>query len=405
LPLKRVWLVSRYFAIHVSVMIGTDAGSSEIGDMDRDVALKLLRGGPEGIAEWNRRRERDEEIPSLCEANLIFADLSGANLNGVDFTAANLRGARFSDGEPDGDDLVLASLVETNLNDAQLQSAFLVMTNLSRADLSGADLSDAILNLADLSEAALYVTKLNDTWLYETDFSKAKCAGTVFSNLDLSEAKGLESVIHGGPSSLGIDTVIRSRGKIPEVFLHQCGLPKAWIKTFPSLLESFDPIQFYSCFISYNTHDEKFATRLYSDLTDAGIRCWKWNHDARTGQPIWSEIDRAIKRHDKLILIASKWSLTSPQVIREIERALQEEDNRSKQKIDGKYVGDTNVLFPIRLDDYVLKGWVHERRADVVAKTIADARKALRCPEVYVAVRDRLINDLKADHSGGVTRI
>lgn len=46
--------------------------------MDRDEAIKLLRGGEEGIAEWNRRREAREEIPDLSEAELKRADLSGA---------------------------------------------------------------------------------------------------------------------------------------------------------------------------------------------------------------------------------------------------------------------------------------------------------------------------------------
>jgi hypothetical protein len=32
--------------------------------MDRDEAIKLLEGGPEGIAEWNRRREAGKEIPN-----------------------------------------------------------------------------------------------------------------------------------------------------------------------------------------------------------------------------------------------------------------------------------------------------------------------------------------------------
>ena len=31
--------------------------------ISRDDALKLLRGGPEGVAEWNRRRVAGEEIP------------------------------------------------------------------------------------------------------------------------------------------------------------------------------------------------------------------------------------------------------------------------------------------------------------------------------------------------------
>ena len=31
--------------------------------MDSDEALRLLKGGPDGVAEWNRRREAGEKIP------------------------------------------------------------------------------------------------------------------------------------------------------------------------------------------------------------------------------------------------------------------------------------------------------------------------------------------------------
>jgi hypothetical protein len=45
--------------------------------MDRDEALRLLRGGPEGIAEWNRRQDAGEEIPDLGGVNLFNADSHG----------------------------------------------------------------------------------------------------------------------------------------------------------------------------------------------------------------------------------------------------------------------------------------------------------------------------------------
>ena len=53
--------------------------------MDRNEALRLLKGGSEGVAEWNRRRKVGEEIPPLREADLrgahlIRADLRGAHL-------------------------------------------------------------------------------------------------------------------------------------------------------------------------------------------------------------------------------------------------------------------------------------------------------------------------------------
>ncbi len=40
-------------------------------------------------------------------------------------------------------------------------------------------------------------------------------------DFDLSAAKGLETVVHHGPSTIGIDTIYKSRSKIPEVFLRE----------------------------------------------------------------------------------------------------------------------------------------------------------------------------------------
>jgi hypothetical protein len=51
--------------------------------VDRDEALELLRGGKEGVTEWNRRCGVGEAIPSLASVDLDEADLRGANLSGV----------------------------------------------------------------------------------------------------------------------------------------------------------------------------------------------------------------------------------------------------------------------------------------------------------------------------------
>jgi hypothetical protein len=49
---------------------------------------------------------------------------------------------------------------------------------------------------------------------------------TTFGYGDLSEAKGLDAVSHYGPSSIGVDTIYMSKGKIPEAFLRNAGLPE-----------------------------------------------------------------------------------------------------------------------------------------------------------------------------------
>ncbi len=63
------------------------------------------------------------------------------------------------------------------------------------------------------------------------------------------------------------------------------------------------------------------------------------------------------------MVIGSKDSLQSPPVIHEIECALQKEDREHR-----------NVLFPIRIDDYLFEEWDHPRKADVVSKVIGDFR-------------------------------
>ena len=82
-----------------------------------------------------------------------------------------------------------------------------VAPDLREANLSGADLRLAILREADLSGASV--------------------GSTTFGFVDLSLCEGVEAARHRGPSIIGIDTIYRSEGKIPEVFLRGAGAPVA----------------------------------------------------------------------------------------------------------------------------------------------------------------------------------
>ena len=323
--------------------------------MTTEEALNL-RGGPAGINEWNTRREKGEGIPSLREADLHKADLTEANLSEADLTEANLTAAN------------------------------LAAANLTEASLTGANLTEA-----NLTGALLYFAVLWDTALDHTRLNHATMLDTVIAS-DLSTAQGLDEVTHLGPSQITIDSLLSFEDDLPEKFLRGVGLDNDTIAYFRSRIGK--PIRFYTCFISYSSADEAFASRLHNDFQAAGIRCWKWDIDARTGRPLWGEIDQAIRRYDKLVLIASQSSLTSPPVIREIERALQQEDDRLKRKLAGQDI-DPDVLFPVRIDDYILETWQHERKPDVVSKVIADAVAWDTDNAKYQAVLNKLITDLK----------
>ena len=98
------------------------------------------------------------------------------------------------------------------------------------------------------------------------------------------------------------------------------------------------PIEFYSCFISYSTHDQEFAERLHADLQAKGVRCWFAPHDIKGGRKIHEQIDEAIRLHDRLLLILSEHSMRSEWVKTEIAKA------RKREVKEGK-----RVLFPVRL--------------------------------------------------------
>jgi uncharacterized protein YjbI with pentapeptide repeats len=258
-----------------------------------------------------------------------------------------------------GADLQEADLVETRLRHAYLDGA-----NFSRADLSGADLRAVNLREANLREADLSKAYLNDTWLIAADFSRANLSqanltrarfrgtdlteattfGTTFADVDLSSVRGLESIRHTGPSTLGIDSIYKSRGSISEVFLRGCGVPDDIIAYIRSIAGA---VQFYSCFISYSTKDQEFADRLYADLQAKGVRCWFAPHDIRGGRKIHEQIDEAIRLHDKLLLILSEDSMSSDWVQSEIAKARKREEKEAKR-----------MLFPVRLVPFdALQEW------------------------------------------------
>jgi uncharacterized protein YjbI with pentapeptide repeats len=289
--------------------------------------VALLR---KSVREWNEWRKANPELRvDLSGVDLSGAELSGANLSGADLSGAELRGA----------ELRGANLWDGNLSEANLWEA-----NLSGAYLITADFSDANLTLANLRRADLNGADLNGADLSHTILSQAKLAFTRFTNVDLSETVGLETCNHEAPSSIGIDTIIKSRGNIPEVFLRGAGVPEPFIASMKSLVAAMSPIQFYSCFISYSTKDQEFADRLHADLQAKGVRCWFAPEDLKIGDKFRTRIDESIRVFDKLLLVLSEHSISSPWVEEEVEAALE------RERRDGR-----SVLFPIRLDDAVME--------------------------------------------------
>jgi hypothetical protein len=274
----------------------------------------------QGVETWNKWYGAKRERPDLSNADLSHAFLTGVNLRDANLTLANLSHA--------------------NLSGVNFFAADPSGADLSGAELVNADLTLANLRRASLRDANLLGTHFHGTDLGKTDFQNAVTGLTRFTNCDLSEAKGLDYLKHVGPSTVGIDTVYKSKGRIPESFLRGCGAPEGFITEMRSLVGAEEGIQFYSCFISYSSKDEEFARRLHGRMRDAHLRVWFAPEEMKGGNLLIEQIETAIRIYDKLLIVLSKASLQSEWVMTELRRA------RKAERQSG-----TRKLFPVRLVD------------------------------------------------------
>jgi len=280
---------------------------------------------------------------SLVDANLTYASLKGANLNRIDLrramlSGADLNGANLSYTSLGEADLSYADLRDTHLDHADLRSAFLSCADLSCADLTGANLSGANVSRANLG--------------------KVSVRSTMFVRCNLTAAVGLETVKHGGPSSVDTQTLTMSKTQLPAIFLRGCGF-SPWevemAKLYNPDLTAFEiseiistdlfsqrtegPLYIGGVFISYSHADSGIADKLYKKLQKSGVSVWLDRHDMVAGD-INRQVGRELRVRDIVVLILSEDSVKSDWVEHELTTARQKEKDE-----------DRDVFCPISVDD------------------------------------------------------
>lgn len=75
-------------------------------------------------------------------------------------------------------------------------------------------------------------------------------------------------------------------------------------------------------FISHSAQDKDVAETICGALEEAAIRCWVAPRDVRAGRSFPGEITRAIQQSKVMLLIFSKHSNSSEQVLREVQLAV-----------------------------------------------------------------------------------
>jgi TIR domain/Pentapeptide repeats (8 copies) len=326
--------------------------------------LEILK---RGVRAWNEWRIKNNPVIDLSGVNVSGMDLSSIDV----FTHLDLHHGNLSESDFSNVDLGGASLVNADLMGCNFQGA-----SLAGCEMWGANLDDA-----NMRNALLYDTDFTEASLAGTDFSNSVMDGANFVGVDLSVAKGLDAVRHEGPCRIDVDTFYLSQGSIPESFLTGAGVPDAFIAYVKSLVS--EPMEYYSCFISYSSKDQNFADQMHSQMRNKQLRVWLATEDLKIGDRFRSTIDEAIRLYDKLLLVLSKDSVDSPWVEAEVESAFEKE---RKQK--------RTVLFPIRLDNTAMEttqAWAADIRRTRHIGDFTNWRKHDEFEKAFA----RLLRDLK----------
>jgi hypothetical protein len=140
-----------------------------------------------------------------------------------------------------------------------------------------------------------------------------------------------------------------------------------------------------SCFLSYSAKDQEFCDRLYQDLKSHGVHTSYFReHPYEAGQPLWEQIERAIVASASVVLVASKSSLSSQAVVRELQLTIDLEKQRNRR-----------ALRVAAIDDFVFGDWHHQHAERVLGDIVADFRNCERNAAAYDRGLKKLLAGLR----------
>lgn len=351
----------------------------------RYTAKSLLQAYKEGRRCFDYARLDDEVLglsdlhgASFREASLKHVNLGGTLLNDTDFSGADLTGASLRDACVHG-----ATFIHTKFDGACLYHTWFMRPCFSNTSFKDADMKFASLRYAEFSHANLDGARMTGVQL----------DGTLFHDTDIRPLCSARRIAHLSPSSIDARTIMRSYSHPGlQEFLTASGTPELFatymIDCARAIGEPTLHKMMQSTFISYGGPDERFVRRIYDCLRANGVTVFFFPESARPGARLADEIFDQIQRHDRVLLVCSRSSLSRPGVLNEIEETLEREARD----------GGASYLLPIMLDDYVLKDWRRvkpELAKRVGARVVADFRRTRYDAAAFNQAMNRVVDALK----------
>jgi uncharacterized protein YjbI with pentapeptide repeats len=341
--------------------------------------VEIIKKGVDGWNQW--RKDNAEITPDLSSA-----DLNKLNLNGVDFSNTNFDRTNLTSWQ-----VINCNFDKATLTNISAQGSYWRNATLSRTEISG-DLTASNFYVADLTGAYVHNCGFPFCELRFLRLNNTKFAG-YFGDTDLnswtvidSDLSGIQNLSAGNveyPFNIDFLTLRNTAAGLKEDigqtnkfsnFFKDSGIPeeiiavfRTWVKIKPTIAEaSVQSIEFYSCFISYSHEDRKFAKSLQGHLQKNNIQCWFDEEHVLPGDNILDAVDNGIRRWDKVLLCCSENSLNSPYVDREIDKALQKEEDLWRER--GKKI---LTIIPLNLDGFLFE-WESSKASILKSRLAAD---------------------------------
>jgi uncharacterized protein len=113
----------------------------------------------------------------------------------------------------------------------------------------------------------------------------------------------------------------------------------------PHARQAQAPKLHHAVFVSYSSEDEELVGAVCSALEAEAIHCWMAPRDVQGGRPNSGQITQAIREAEVLLLVLSKASNRSKQVLREVERAAHCQSHVLTFRIEAIAPGDDLAYF------------------------------------------------------------
>ena len=308
-------------------MPGVDLSHDNLDQIDltsADLRRGIFNGAQMRQAYLTRCNLNRASFEDSQASGAVFtrSDLSGSNLNNADLRGADLSNC----------DIAFSTLVGANLSGADLTEADLTMSDLTDANLSGARLNAACLDVANLTRCDLRRASLVRTRLDRAILEDGVVDMTLFADCDLSAALGLDTLRHEGPSIVGADTLARSGGGLPEVFLRSTGVPPNFINGH-ALLNQDTPHR--RILLIGSVVDAVIVSWLEYELRQRGMQCWSLLADDE--ETVYnSQVIPPMSRfrdYDRVALLCSRDALESSACWRLYREIMQRQSDSSARRV------------------------------------------------------------------------